>query len=102
MKRLNFTLLASGFVFLAGCAATAPYGHGDVVVGKKAIFRHKTSKMEKLECTECHDKLFTNARQHQKHNMQEIFSSAESCGVCHNGTRTFSVRGNCDRCHRKG
>ena len=97
-----YSLLILSSVFLTSCATSTPYGHGDIVVDKKAIFRHKASKMEKLDCTECHDKLYTNVRQHQKHDMNEIFASVESCGKCHNGTRAFSVRGNCDRCHRKG
>ena len=85
---------------LAGCAAATPYGHGDVVVGKKAIFRHKTNNMKKIDCTECHDKLYTDVEHHEKRDMGQI-ASGDSCGTCHNGKRTFSVTGNCNRCHRK-
>jgi len=85
---------------LAGCAAATPYGHGDVVVGKKAVFRHKASPMKKLDCTECHDKLYTDIKHHEKRDMEQI-ESGDSCGACHNGKRAFSVTGNCNRCHRK-
>jgi c(7)-type cytochrome triheme protein len=86
---------------LTGCASAPPYGlHGDIVVGKKAVFRHKTSKMVKLDCSECHDKLYTTIKQHEKHTMPQI-QAGESCGMCHNGKRAFSVTGNCAMCHRK-
>lgn len=101
MKHRIFCLLLMNGFFLASCASSTPYGHGDVVVGKKAIFRHKASKMSKLDCTECHDKLYINAEQHKKCSMEEIYTSVESCGTCHNGTRAFTVRGNCNKCHRK-
>jgi len=85
---------------LAGCATSTPYGHGDLVVGGKAIFRHKTPNMKKLDCTECHDKLYTDIKHHEKHTMEEV-KSGDSCGTCHNGKRAFSVTGDCKKCHRK-
>ena len=88
------------FAALTGCAAATPYGHGDVVVGKKAVFRHKTNNMKKIDCTECHDKLYTDVKQHQKRDMEQI-ELGDSCGTCHNGKRAFTVVGNCKRCHRK-
>jgi c(7)-type cytochrome triheme protein len=93
-------LLLTISAVLAGCATETPYGHGDVMVGKKAIFRHKASPMKKLDCTECHDKLYTDIKHHEKHNMEQI-ELGDSCGTCHNGKRAFSVTGNCNRCHRK-
>jgi c(7)-type cytochrome triheme protein len=72
-----------------------------VVVGKMAIFRHKTNNMKKLDCTECHDKLYTTVNHHQKLQMTQVANN-ESCGTCHNGRRSFSVNGNCTKCHRKG
>lgn len=101
MKPGISVLLLTSMVVLTSCATSTPYGHGDVVVGKKAIFRHKGNGMAKLDCTECHDKLYINVQQHKKKDMEVIFTSSESCGTCHNGTRAFSVHGNCDRCHRK-
>lgn len=100
MKQRIKHLILFTVTALAGCATATPYGHGDVVVGKKAIFRHKASNMKKLDCTECHDKLYTNVKQHEKRDMDQILLG-DSCGTCHNGTRAFSVHGNCNRCHRK-
>jgi c(7)-type cytochrome triheme protein len=93
-------LLLFTIATLAGCATSSPYGHGDVVVGKVAIFRHKTNNMKKLDCTECHDKLYTDVKHHEKRDMDQILLG-DSCGTCHNGKRAFSVHGSCNRCHRK-
>lgn len=100
MKFAALSLLVALSASLISCSTTAPYGHGDVVVGKKAVFRHKNSGMKKIDCTECHDKLYTDIKHHEKRDMDQIISG-ESCGTCHNGKRAFSVTGNCNRCHRK-
>ncbi|NVO00412.1 MAG: hypothetical protein HXX17_13915 [Geobacteraceae bacterium] len=100
MKPFIFTAMAMALALLSGCSSTSKYGHGDIVVGKVAIFRHKSSKMYKLECTECHDKLFITVKIHEKHDMEQLMAG-DSCGTCHNGNRAFSVHGNCKACHRK-
>ncbi len=100
MKSLIYTVLLLSFVAFTACSTPQPYGHGDVVVGKKTLFRHFTNNMKKLDCTECHDKLYTNAKQHKKCKMEQVIAG-ESCGTCHNGKRAFSVTGNCTKCHKK-
>lgn len=94
--------IVSFFIFasLSACSTTRKFEHGDVVVGGKAIFRHNATGMNKLDCTECHDKLYTNTTQHKKQYMEQIMDG-DSCGICHNGKKSFSVRGNCNRCHRR-
>jgi c(7)-type cytochrome triheme protein len=84
----------------SGCSTTPTYGHGDLVVGGKAIFRHKANDMKKLDCAECHDKVYTDVKHHEKRDMEQIIAG-ESCGTCHNGKRAFTVTGNCNACHRK-
>ena len=100
MQRLGYTAMFLTFFIASGCSSPPKYGHGDLVVGKKAVFRHKASKMNKLECTECHDKLYTSVKYHEKHEMNQLMHG-DSCGTCHNGNRAFSVHGNCKKCHRK-
>lgn len=100
MNRTVKMLLFCTIAGLSGCASAPPYGqHGDVVVGKMAIFRHST-KMAKLECTECHDKLFLTGKQHEKREMEQLVEG-KSCGTCHNGRKAFSVTAHCKNCHRK-
>ena len=102
MQSRNIVWIISFFIFasLSACGTTRKVEHGDVVVGGKAIFRHNSKGMNKLDCTECHDKLYINTTQHNKHYMEQIMNG-DSCGICHNGTKSFSVRGNCNRCHKR-
>jgi c(7)-type cytochrome triheme protein len=100
MKQNIGLLLLLVVTSLPACSTTQPYGHGDVVVGKKTLFRHNANNMKKLDCTECHDKLYTTVKQHNKCKMEQVIAG-ESCGTCHNGKRAFSVTGNCNKCHKK-
>lgn len=100
MHRRKILLIIFLLASQSGCTTTTPYGHGDLVVGGKAIFRHKTNNMKKLDCAECHNKVYTDVKHHEKRDMEQIISG-ESCGTCHNGKRAFTVTGNCNACHRK-
>jgi c(7)-type cytochrome triheme protein len=53
-----------------------------------------------LKCTNCHDKLYTNAKQHKKNTMKQM-QKGKSCGACHNGKAAFGVAGDCAKCHKK-
>ena len=49
-------------------------------------------------CKACHDgKVITGK---EKAVTMAEMEKGRTCGACHNGKRTFSVTGNCDRCHK--
>jgi c(7)-type cytochrome triheme protein len=100
-RTITIVMILSFGAALAACTTSAQRKHGDVVVGGRAIFKHRECKMENFDCTECHDRLYTNVMQHKSCKMDQIFFKGESCGSCHNGTRAFSTQGNCPKCHRK-
>lgn len=52
-------------------------------------------------CPSCHNALFNidPAKPRPKVTMAEMEGKAKSCGLCHNGTRAFSVKGDCNKCH---
>lgn len=92
-------------VLLLSCStAFAAVGGGDVTQknkGGNVIFSHDTHVAGMgLKCTQCHDRLYTNAKQHKKASMKEM-QKGKSCGACHNGKTAFSVKGDCAKCHKK-
>jgi len=92
------------FLLLAAATSFASIGGGDVTLknrGGDVLFSHGTHvDSVKLACTDCHDKLYTSARQHKTVTMKQM-RSGKSCGVCHNGKKAFSVKGDCAKCHKK-
>ncbi len=93
-------------VVLAGAGAWAAVGGGDIhfpVQGmSEVVYSHDDHVTKaKLKCTECHYKVYTNHAQHKAVGMEGM-RRGESCGVCHNGTRAFSVSSqqNCGKCHK--
>jgi len=50
-------------------------------------------------CGDCHTKLYGTTRSKVKVTMQKMEEGA-SCGSCHDGKTTFSVKEKCDSCHK--
>jgi c(7)-type cytochrome triheme protein len=53
-------------------------------------------------CKECHQEgRFPQMKQGSvKITMEQIYAG-QLCGVCHNGTKAFDAKANCNRCHIK-
>lgn len=85
--------------------AWAKVGGGDISFEMKAagkvVFTHERHVAGAgLACTDCHTALFTTKEKHKKTNMVQM-RKGRSCGACHNGTKAFSVKSDCGRCHAK-
>jgi c(7)-type cytochrome triheme protein len=89
---------------LVATPALATVGGGDITLKNKGgdtLFSHNTHVAGMgLKCGQCHDKLYTNAKQHKTVTMKQM-RSGKSCGACHNGKAAFSVKGDCVKCHKK-
>jgi len=100
---MRFMILASTAIF-ATSQAFAMVGGGDVTLKNKGgdvTFSHENHVTGMgLKCTQCHDKLYTDAKQHKKTTMKAM-QKGKSCGACHNGKTAFSVKGDCAKCHKK-
>lgn len=102
MKRIA---AVTACIVLAGFgSALATVGGGDITLknkGGNVIFSHEAHVAGMgLKCNECHDKLYTNAKQHKKISMKQM-QKGKSCGACHNGKAAFGVTGDCAKCHKK-
>lgn len=61
-------------------------------------FNHE-GHFKKYACADCHTKLYAYKQGAQKVTMDEM-EKGKSCGACHNGKKTFSVAGDCVKCHK--
>ena len=91
-------------LLLVATPVLATVGGGDITLknkGGNVPFSHEAHVVGAgQKCTACHDKLYTNAKQHKKSTMKEM-QKGKSCGSCHNGKVAFSVKGDCAKCHIK-
>ena len=51
------------------------------------------------KCGECHVKLYLPSAKNKRVTMAEM-EAAKSCGACHDDKSAFTVKENCDRCHK--
>jgi c(7)-type cytochrome triheme protein len=68
------------------------------------IFSHEIHQKAKLQCTDCHTKIFefkigaATAKDKKALSMDNL-KAGKYCGVCHNGKKAFAVSGDCMKCH---
>jgi c(7)-type cytochrome triheme protein len=101
---MRFKLLALISLLIGVPAAMAMVGGGDVefkVTGAgPVVFSHESHVGAHFQaCTDCHASPFTTRAQHKQVSMAQM-AQGLSCGACHNGTRAFSVKENCQVCHQ--
>jgi c(7)-type cytochrome triheme protein len=65
------------------------------------VFSHNIHTARAVKCNECHYKVYSTVGHKGKLTMADMQKN-QSCGVCHNGQRTFDVkdRNNCSKCHK--
>jgi len=87
----------------AASTGQAAVGGGDIdfaVTGAGAVVYSHDAHVTKagLKCSDCHYKIF-NAAAGDKQSTMADMEKGRSCGACHNGTRAFDVKANCQKCH---
>lgn len=70
----------------------------EITLTDDARFSH-TKHLEMYKCGDCHNKLFTAGPDNKRRTMAQM-EKGESCGACHDGSSGFSVKGECDKCHK--
>ncbi len=63
-----------------------------------AIFSHQVH-VGMFKCPDCHTKVFPYKAGATKATMAQM-EKGKSCGACHNGSDAFTVKGECDKCHK--
>jgi len=81
----------------ASCHPTRDQKYAVRDVGN-VIFSH-SAHTDHFQCGSCHTKLYATTRGKTRVTMKAM-EKGKSCGACHDGTKTFTVAGDCDKCHK--
>ncbi|HEX9019784.1 MAG TPA: cytochrome c3 family protein [Nitrospirota bacterium] len=106
MKKFLVAALVVVVTFaLAVSAFAVPAGKTVEFDGKgagKVVFDGKIHAGKGLKCADCHPGLFKMKKGADAITMKDL-NDGKLCGVCHNGTKAFSVKdaANCAKCHAK-
>ncbi len=94
-------------VLVLSSAVWAVLGGGEIVMpvqgAKNVLYSHDAHVGKaKIGCKECHYKVYINRANHKSVTMEDM-RKGKSCGLCHDGTRAFSVaqEQHCARCHNR-
>jgi c(7)-type cytochrome triheme protein len=53
-------------------------------------------------CPACHNRIFNLVTKNNPDFTMAEMEKGKACGACHNGTKAFSVKGDCTTCHGNG
>ena len=114
MKRTGFWILLLTCVGIAVGLVAVKDGHaeyGDIVLNSKSVSMQKAGvdpvvfphwfHRIRFKCKVCHEDIFILKKGANDINMAAIMNG-EFCGKCHNGQKSFDVKGtdNCVKCHK--
>ncbi len=101
MRKVLITL---ALLVITALPVLATVGGGELTLkneGGDVVFSHERHVVElEQACLACHPEPFTTIKQHKTVTMKAMETGA-SCGACHNGTKAFSVKDDCTKCHTK-
>ncbi len=89
---------------ISGSIAWGKVGGGDITFSVKGatnvLYMHDSHVTKAgLKCSDCHYKIYTTVQGHRKASMADM-QQGRSCGACHNGSRAFDVKADCEKCHK--
>ncbi len=102
-KTFEAVMLVAFALMFVGSALAVPPGRElvfkDGAMGN-VTFSGKIHANAGLKCMDCHPKIFPMKFEPGKFTMAQI-NEGKYCGTCHNGTKAFATKGNCEKCHKK-
>ena len=66
---------------------------------KPVIFSGQIHADHGLKCKDCHTGIFKKEKGDAKIAFEDHAAGKQYCFACHNGTKAFAPKGNCDKCH---
>ncbi|NOX43635.1 MAG: cytochrome C [Gammaproteobacteria bacterium] len=104
LKSKNAVIFAFIFVFFHAVTLAVPAGK--IIEFTKnpmgiVIFSGKIHAEKGLKCNACHPSIFSLKKGTAEINLVDHKEGNKYCFLCHNGTKAFAVKDNCNRCHIK-
>jgi c(7)-type cytochrome triheme protein len=87
----------SGFSVKGDCVKC--HQVSEIPMAGGSVFSHSAHLEMSYSCSDCHNKVFIPGPNRASHTMVDM-ESGKSCGACHNGKTAFSVKGDCQKCHK--
>jgi DmsE family decaheme c-type cytochrome len=66
---------------------------------KPVIFSGQVHADHGLKCKDCHNGIFKKEKGNAKIAFEDHTAGKQYCFACHNGTKAFAPKGNCNKCH---
>ncbi|MGA7951266.1 MAG: c(7)-type cytochrome triheme domain-containing protein, partial [Thiobacillaceae bacterium] len=66
---------------------------------KPVIFSGQVHADHGLKCKDCHPGLFKMEKGDAKIAFMDHLAGKKYCFACHNGTKAYAPKGNCNKCH---
>jgi len=66
---------------------------------RPAVFDHQKHLAAGNACEACHEKIFTKKKGSTPPMKMKAMRDGKYCGTCHNGTKAFTVKHSCVKCH---
>jgi c(7)-type cytochrome triheme protein len=101
MRLFAITTVLLVSVALAGTALAVPPGKTLVFENAamgNVTFSGQVHADKGFKCSDCHTKVFPMKKTDLT---MAAMREGKECGHCHDGTKAFSVKGNCTNCHKK-
>jgi DmsE family decaheme c-type cytochrome len=96
-----FLLAALWAIVFSGHALAVPPGEELVFEEgpKPVIFSGQVHADHGLKCKDCHTSLFQKEKGNAKIAFEDHAAGKQYCFACHNGTKAYAPKGNCNKCH---
>lgn len=88
----------SGFSVKGDCVKC--HQVAEIPLAGGSVFSHTAHLEMSYACSECHNKIFIAGPNRVSHTMLDM-EAGKSCGTCHDGKTAFSVKADCQKCHKK-
>ncbi len=104
MKILTLAvILVAALTFVVGTAMAVAPGktqEWETSMGK-VVFDGQKHKDAGLSCADCHPNIFKMKGGSFDATLDDHNAGKDYCWACHNGTKAFESKGNCEKCHQK-